>query len=118
MATAPARPCPYPRCGRLVLGGGLCQRHRHARERERPTAAARGYDHQWAAKSRAWLQRFPWCGQRADGQLHAEHSRCVQRGTRTRAQCVDHIRSIRDGGARLNPSNLQSLCVRCNTAKG
>ena len=84
---------------------------------QRPSATARGYDTAWADYSRQWLQRYPWCGQRLDGQLHAEHSRCVQRGQRTRATVTDHIVALRQGGARLDPSNHQSLCHGCNAAK-
>jgi 5-methylcytosine-specific restriction endonuclease McrA len=49
--------------------------------------------------------------------LSPEHSRCAQRGERVRAQFTDHIVPLRDGGARLDPCNHQSLCFRCNTAK-
>jgi 5-methylcytosine-specific restriction endonuclease McrA len=70
-----------------------------------------------ARYSRAWLQTFPWCGQQQDGQLHSTHSRCVQRGLRTRATVTDHIRALRDGGARDDPANHQSLCTACNVAK-
>ncbi len=77
----------------------------------------RGYDTEWAAYSRAWLARFPLCGQRADGRLHPEHSRCVQVGARVRATVTDHILALRHGGARLDPRNHQSLCRGCNAAK-
>lgn len=77
----------------------------------------RGYDAAWTSYARAWLAAFPWCGQRDDGSLHATHSRCVQSGELNRAHVVDHITAIRDGGARLDPKNHQSLCRRCNTAK-
>jgi len=109
MPVAPPRPC--PRCGRRVLGGGRCRLH------QRPSAQARGYTHAWADYARAWLVRFPWCGQRHDGQLHAEHSGCARRGQQVRARVVDHIRSIVDGGALLDPSNHQSLCYGCNNRK-
>ena len=52
-----------------------------------------------------------------DARLHAEDSRCVQRGLRTRATCTDHIRSLRDGGTHLDPANSQSLCTSCNLTK-
>jgi 5-methylcytosine-specific restriction endonuclease McrA len=54
---------------------------------------------------------------RRDGTLSAVHSRCVQRGWRVRATVTDHIVSLRDGGARLDPANHQSLCRSCNAAK-
>jgi 5-methylcytosine-specific restriction endonuclease McrA len=33
------------------------------------------------------------------------------------AQVTDHIVALRDGGARLDPRNHQSLCYRCNVLK-
>jgi hypothetical protein len=54
---------------------------------------------------------------RQDGQLHVEHSRCAQQGLRVRATCTDHIRPIKDGGARLDPGNHQSLCAGDNARK-
>jgi 5-methylcytosine-specific restriction protein A len=113
VTTAPPRPC--SRCGRLVIGRCLaCTRRR---DEVRGSAASRGYDEAWARTSRAWLARRPWCGQRLDGRLHTEHSRCAQRGERVAATCTDHIVAIRDGGSRLDPMNHQSLCTSCNTAK-
>jgi len=54
---------------------------------------------------------------RQDGAFHAVHSRCTQRGERVRATVTDHIVSLRDGGARMDPANHQSLCRSCNAAK-
>ena len=57
---------------------------------------------------------------RADGELHAEHSRCVQANLTTPAECVDHV----DGHARADDrqtfydeARLQSLCMTCNRLK-
>jgi 5-methylcytosine-specific restriction endonuclease McrA len=114
---APARPCPTPHCRRLIRGRGPCHACRVKQDRGRPNAAARGYDATWAAYSKAWLARLPWCGQRRDGKLYAEHSRCAQQNRRVFAQVTDHIVALRDGGSRLDPSNHQSLCRSCNAAK-
>jgi len=110
MPSAPLRPCPYPHCGRLTHGD-RCTLH------QRPSAAARGYGRDWSTLAAAWLQLYPWCGQRLDGELHADDSVCVQLGRQTRATCVDHIVSIAFGGARLDRKNLQSLCASCNRKK-
>jgi hypothetical protein len=40
--------------------------------------------------------------------------KCGRRGVRLFA---DHIKEIRDGGARLDPVNGQSLCGSCHTLK-
>jgi len=108
------RPCPHPHCRRLVVRGGYCALHQ--RIDRRPPASARGYDRDWARVARQFLAQFPWCGQRQDGALHAQHSLCVQRGTRVPAAVVDHIVPL-PHGPRLDPANLQSLCVSCNTRK-
>jgi 5-methylcytosine-specific restriction endonuclease McrA len=113
MSVAPKRPC--ARCGRLVVG--RCTRCARAQDLARGSASARGYDRTWHTYARAWLQRFPICGQRADGRLHAEHSACVRAGDHTRARVVDHIVPLAAAGARLEPSNHQSLCTACNAVK-
>jgi 5-methylcytosine-specific restriction endonuclease McrA len=100
-----------------VRGGGSCSRCRRTDDEARGSAVARGYDRRWSDYARDWLVRFPWCGQRQDGALHADHSRCVQRGERQRAQLVDHIMPLRAGGAKLDPHNHQSLCRGCNRVK-
>jgi len=114
---APPRPCARPGCGRLVTGKGLCPVHARARDAARGTASARGYDKAWSAYSKNWLARFPWCGQRGDGWLHPDDSRCWRRGEMVRATVTDHIVALRDGGTHMDPRNSQSLCASCNVAK-
>jgi 5-methylcytosine-specific restriction endonuclease McrA len=96
---------------------GRCPWCEAKRQAARLPAAARGYDWPWTKYADRWLRRFPWCGQRRDGELHADHSRCAREGLRVRAECVDHIRTMADGGAKWNPDNHQSLCRSCNVAK-
>lgn len=117
MPTVPPHPCPRPHCGRLTTNRGACNSCQRARERARGSSFERGYDQRWAAVSRSWLARYPFCGQRIDGHFYAEHSRCVQHGERMPARVTDHIVSLRNGGARFDPTNFQSLCVGCNAAK-
>jgi 5-methylcytosine-specific restriction endonuclease McrA len=117
MTTAPPHYCPQPGCRRLVVGRGYCPTHARQRDQARGSRVARGYDGAWAAFSKRWLATFPWCGQRADGQLHLEHSRCVQRVERVRATVTDHIVALVDGGTTCDPKNSQSLCASCNSAK-
>lgn len=114
MPNAPPRACV---CGRLLRHGSRCAVCTTARDQARGSAVARGYDQAWARFSAAWLREFPWCGQRQDGQLHADHSRCVQAGRRTGATCTDHIVRLRDGGSHRDRANSQSLCTSCNVAK-
>jgi 5-methylcytosine-specific restriction enzyme A len=112
------RPCPRPRCGVMITTGKYCAKHTREMDAARGAASARGYDHLWSKLSAQWLRRYPWCGQRLGGEFWPVHSRCVRSGMRVRAGVVDHIQSLRDGGPRLDPRNLQSLCTSCNTAKG
>jgi 5-methylcytosine-specific restriction endonuclease McrA len=42
---------------------------------------------------------------------------CLKEGRYTTATIVDHIVPIRQGGARLDINNLQSLCHSCHTIK-
>jgi 5-methylcytosine-specific restriction endonuclease McrA len=113
------RYCPIPHCCKKIESPAKhCPLHTRQRDARRGNAIARGYDSTWMKYSRAWLRKFPYCGMRIDGQLHAEHSRCVQRGVRQRAEVTDHIRSIRHGGSRFDPNNHQSLSNACNVAKG
>jgi len=118
MALAPPRPC--ARCGRINRGPcAFCKRRRDKEsDAARPSAKERGYDGEWTQFSNAWLSRFPWCGQRADGALHPEHSECVRLGHRRYADCTDHIVALKDGGRRFDRGNLQSLCGDCNRRKG
>lgn len=118
MAIAPPRPC--ARCGAIMRG--RCPSCKQRRDREsdarRPSASARGYDTRWHGFARAWLARYPICGQRADGAIYTEASSCAALGRRTPAECVDHIQALRDGGRQYHVGNLQSLCSDCNRRKG
>jgi len=115
MPWAPPHAC--TRCGRHLRRGARCAHCDRPRQAARPTLLERGYTPAWAPYAKAWLLRYPWCGQRADGRLHAEHSRCAAGGWWVPARVVDHIRPLRDGGALLDPANHQSLCYSCNNRK-
>jgi len=39
---------------------------------------------------------------------------CLAKGISEPAVEVHHRQSLRNGGARLDPDNLQALCVRCH----
>ncbi len=108
MAHAPPHGCAQPRCPRLIPHGQQCPDH----------PRRQGYTWEWKTYAKAWLRRFPTCGMRQDGQLHATHSACVRRGEQAPAHVVDHIVSLVAGGALMDPRNHQSLCRSCNRRKG
>ena len=118
MPWKPLQPCPEPGCAARTTGGP-CDQHRGVRERRRRgTFRERGYTSQWDHYSKyIWLPAHPLCGMRSDGELHAEHSRCVQAGRVVSAQCTDHIIAIENGGSMWEELNHQSLCLACNTWK-
>jgi len=103
MPSAPPRLCS---CGNIVLSGERCacqikgDRARKARhDRNRPTAAARGYNHQWRKARAIYL---------------IAHPVCVMCGAP--ATVVDHI--IPHGGDdRLfwDQHNWQALCTPCHS---
>lgn len=114
----PLRVCPGAGCTRAVPLGSRCPEHpapprrpwrptERSREhdRRRGDAASRGYDATWRRLRGAQLKREPLC------------RRCRDAGYTKPATEVDHIIPLRQGGARLDPENLQSLCRRCHAIK-
>lgn len=63
------------------------------------------YDHDWGDARAAHLDAHPTCQIRVPG-------RCT--GTATE---VDHVVPLTQGGARLDPANLQSTCHPCHAWK-
>lgn len=93
-------------CGKIVPGGERCQcqlirdRERKARhDARRPTAARRGYNHEWRKARRDFLATRPYC------------LRCG-----AIAATVDHIKPHR-GDDRLfwDRTNWQPLCTPCHS---
>jgi len=72
--------------------------------RERGGAAKQGYDSVWQLLRLTYLQQHPTCQD------------CLQAGKVEPAVLVHHIVPIKDGGARLDPSNLRALCQRHHEA--
>lgn len=68
-------------------------------------SAERGYDAKWQRLRAAVLAREPFC------------RRCDSKGIVTEAVHVDHIVPLSEGGARLEDTNLQPLCVQCHVEK-
>jgi hypothetical protein len=134
MPDRPLRAC-AGRCGRLVLRG-RCPDCARPYERDRGSAAARGYDGRWIAFRLAWLVRLvesqpmilPVCGAVLPGGPVTTDSRCRQAGLLTYASAdgsslhLDHEPSLqpweRSITARVcDPFRVQLLCAECHGAK-
>lgn len=127
------RPCQYPRCPRIINEGRFCSEHagktRHAcawagcsvllppgekycpthkeaaerqYDEQRGPAHKRGYDHDWSKARKMQLAAHPLCQE------------CEKIGRTTAATMVHHEKPIREGGKRLDPDNLRSLCRPCH----
>jgi 5-methylcytosine-specific restriction protein A len=104
------KPCPHHGC-RELTNGGYCEAHnravnadydRHHRDKE----MKRFYNSQpWVRLRKAKLSRDPMC------------EACKMGGVLVIAAVVDHIVPVREGGARLDIDNLQSLCHSCHSRK-
>ncbi len=81
-------------------------RKEQERVNPRPAAAARGYDQDWARLRAAHLADEPYCPE------------CARLGRETLPRIADHIVPVRDAPERrLDPSNVQSLCVPHHQSK-
>ena len=82
------------------------EQRRAVYERDRGSAASRGYDHHWRKVRAVVLAGEPLC--RA----------CMERGMVTAATEVDHILTIKDRpDLRLDLSNLRPMCRECHHAR-
>ncbi len=127
MPVARPRPCLHPGCPALVRGGGYCERHAKVRQervrekdRERGSAASRGYGYRWAKTSQGFLRNNPLC------------LACAKRGRVTAAEVTDHVVPHRLAEALASEdadrilaartlfwdrSNWQPLCWVCHSRK-
>ena len=105
-------PCRKPGCAEVVASPGFCDRHRGSQHQDY-ARARRGFDEElgfyrsaaWRSARAALLREEPLC--RA----------CRAGGRLAPATVVDHVRPIKDGGARFDPANLQPLCAPCHNRK-
>lgn len=121
MPVAPLRPCAQPGCGERVAKG-YCAEHGAAREatraRGRLSAAARGYDWTWHNRSRAFLRRYPLCGQRRPDARRTEPTDCQREGHATPANVVDHLFAHKGDQALFwDERNWCASCATCNRRK-
>ncbi len=69
----------------------------------RESSSQRGYDGLWQRFRAVYLRQHPIC-------VH-----CTREGRTTLANEVHHIQALRDGGARLDPDNVEGLCKSCHS---
>ena len=100
MPVAAPHPCATPGCPILVQRGqASCAAHERTHERQRGSAAARGYDRRWR-KYRLWfLREHPLC------------VLCLVEGRTEPATVVDHIHAHKgDHGLMWDTSNHRAVC--------
>lgn len=105
----PKRPCSYPRCPNLTTER-YCEVHkkeyRQQQDRERGTAAQRGYGSRWQKARLRYLRQHPLC------------VKCMEEGRLTPATVVDHIQPHKgDPVLFWDESNWQALCKPCHDRK-
>ena len=111
MPRAAMKPCGRPGCGELAENGrrfckadGATSPAERQYDRDRGTAASRGYGAEWRARRDAHLRREPLCRE------------CSKTGRVTPATDVDHIVARAKGGGEED-ENLQSLCATHHSIK-
>lgn len=94
------------------MESGYCTKHQRPRERdshydrERGTAAQRGYNAAWRRARLAFLRQHPWCVM------------CEQEGKLVPAEVVDHVIPHKGDYERFwDLSNWQALCKRHHDSK-
>lgn len=102
--------CRHAGCGALIAVSGLCAKHERERQaqydKERGSAASRGYGRQWQLAREGYLRRHPLC------------VTCKDAGRAVPATVVDHIRPHRgDKVLFWDSSNWQAVCKRCHDSK-
>jgi len=104
----PKHPCSYPSCPELILPGeSFCTDHKRAEQKrydkQRGTAAQRGYGPRWQRYRRLYIAENPLC---------INFDECHNVTT-----IVDHIQPVSQGGDFWDPKNHQPMCKSCHDRK-
>jgi len=109
MPSAAPRPCTFPGCRAYAIKGGRCTAHAHPSgwtvQKDRGTAAERGYGARWRKTRQRILER--------DCHLCQV---CKAEGRLTYGTEVDHIVPKSEGGGD-GYANLQAICKPCHARK-
>lgn len=101
-------PCRHPGCPALTVER-FCDTHARAHAND---ARSRADVNAVVAQRREFYKSPAWRKLRARVLSCAPFCRCG-----ARASVVDHVTRIADGGAPLDPANLQTMCWTCHQAK-
>ena len=110
MPRKPLRPCNYPGCPNLT-STGYCEEHQKLRDEQYRKYGRDDFSKSfystpaWRSVRRRQLDAEPYCAE------------CFKEGRIVKASIVDHIVPIKEGGAKYDPKNLQSLCWSCHSRK-
>jgi 5-methylcytosine-specific restriction protein A len=107
MPRKPSTPCTHPTCSELVPGGGRCPDHRQAFERNRGSAAARGYGPKWKLIRGSYLKRHSTCVDCGAPATEADHAPVSRRALV--AAGVEHPDA---------DEHLQARCRPCHSRRG
>ncbi|MFV0420598.1 HNH endonuclease [Oleidesulfovibrio sp.] len=118
MPPRPKKPCRHPGCTVLTQDrSGYCPEHKElaeqrkqarqaARDRQRESAAKRGYGHKWREARKGFLRSNPLCAS------------CLHTDRAVPATVVDHITPHKGDKALFwDRKNWQPLCKRCHDLK-
>ncbi|MGG1483500.1 HNH endonuclease signature motif containing protein [Peribacillus castrilensis] len=110
MANKAKRPCNHVGCGELT-SDSYCAAHKKLKHRQ--------YKQQRTdKKEQDFYSSTRWRRVRAKKMANNPLCEiCLSNGLLTGADMVDHIKPIKQGGALLDMSNLQSLCNSCHRRK-
>jgi 5-methylcytosine-specific restriction protein A len=105
MPSKPMKPCSQPGCSKLTMDRH-CPDHAKTYDRQRGTAAERGYDSKWRKARAHYLQKHPLCVE------------CHNEGLINAATVLDHIKPHKgDKVLFWDRSNWQGLCKAHHDAK-
>lgn len=117
MPWATKKPCGHPGCGELVSGARYCEKHllpksegRRKYDRFRGSAASRGYDRNWKAVRREFLEEHPLCEDCLDDERE-DIARGVTPQRVMAATEAHHVKKVAEHPElRLRTDNLRALC--------
>ena len=87
-------------------------------DRQRGTATQRGYGVRWGRYRKWFLEQWPLCGDRPNGDPTGD-SQCLRQRLPVPATVVDHIIPVTgpDDPTFYRPEAHQALCARCHDVK-